>query len=556
MKVKAKILTLVLSVFSISIASANVSLRNGNFFIGYTDLIYPGGFEPKVERVYNSKTPYKGIFGWGWGTEYEVYLTVGVDGSVILNEYGGGAQNRFYPKNFSEKALQQGVNRLVKVAQKAGAIGSGSQLKNYQQKLMKDSVFRNTEWQKYLAQGKIKPVDIKTGTRFYSNRFSFQSIVKAKKGFRRIYENGKSEAYSDDGKLIQVTDKNNNFLKFNYYKNGNLASAVDNFNRKIVFKFNRQGLVSEIIGESKKKASYQYNKSDQLVLSRDVDGNTYRYSYDKRHNMKQIAYSDKTTLEVDYYPQSKNENVKSVKDRDGSVTDYSYQLKKKDRSHFVVSLQAKNPQGKVFSKSSYEYMLKTKKTGEEWTYRMIANVDGLTTDTTYHPEFGLPVRIKRGSDLSTFKYDNRGHVIQKNTPSELVRLRYDPSVGKVAKVMRQSKRGKKERNWSEFKYDKSGNLVFAKNSEKQGVKLFYDRNGRISSMVDQNKRAIYFKYNENSKPVEIKDPKLGAIRVKYKNSGEVASVESSAGRKIALKVTSAFQNLLDIIRPAGVTLSF
>ncbi|MGE0616855.1 MAG: DUF6531 domain-containing protein, partial [Bacteriovoracia bacterium] len=57
-------------------ASSNVSLKNGNFFVAYRDLYYPGGFEPKVERVYNSKTGFQGIFGYGWGTEYEVYLTV------------------------------------------------------------------------------------------------------------------------------------------------------------------------------------------------------------------------------------------------------------------------------------------------------------------------------------------------------------------------------------------------------------------------------------------------------------------------------------------------
>jgi YD repeat-containing protein len=88
------------------------------------------------------------------------------------------------------------------------------------------------------------------------------------------------------------------------------------------------------------------------------------------------------------------------------------------------------------------------------------------------------------------------------------------------------------------------------------VRLFYDQNGRIRSMVDQSHRRIDFKYNENSKPVEISDPSLGTITVSYYNSGEIKKVESTAGRKIALQVTSAFQNLLDIIRPAGVTLSF
>src|SRR5689334_11683133 len=96
------ILSLVIGWMANTTASAHVSLKNGNFFIPFKDIIYPGGFEPKVERVYNSKTSFKGYFGWGWGTEYEVYLTVSPDGGVTVHEYGGGATNRFTPVKFTE----------------------------------------------------------------------------------------------------------------------------------------------------------------------------------------------------------------------------------------------------------------------------------------------------------------------------------------------------------------------------------------------------------------------------------------------------------------------
>ena len=64
----------------------NISIKNGNFFIGYTDIVYPGGFEPKIDRTYNSKTPFKGIFGNGWGNEYEAFVTVSADGSTCHTE--------------------------------------------------------------------------------------------------------------------------------------------------------------------------------------------------------------------------------------------------------------------------------------------------------------------------------------------------------------------------------------------------------------------------------------------------------------------------------------
>src|SRR5690606_6923731 len=113
-----------------------------------------------------------------------------------------------------------------------------------------------------------------------------------------------------------------------YGKDGKIAKIVDNFNRKMFFTFNAQGLVEKISGENGKVASYQYNNKGELIKSTDVDKNvvTFKYSSDGRHNMTGIGYSDKTTMVMSYYGRDKSENVKSVKDRDGSVASDSYAM--------------------------------------------------------------------------------------------------------------------------------------------------------------------------------------------------------------------------------------
>src|SRR3954453_16567797 len=120
----ALIVGTVINISFVSLSSANVSLKNGNFFVGYTDIVYPGGFEPKVERVYNSKSPFKGMFGWGWGNEFEVRLTVSADGSVVVHEYGGGAENRFNPGAFNPKELDKAVEMIAGAAKASGAMGT------------------------------------------------------------------------------------------------------------------------------------------------------------------------------------------------------------------------------------------------------------------------------------------------------------------------------------------------------------------------------------------------------------------------------------------------
>jgi YD repeat-containing protein len=539
-------------------AQANVSLRNGNFFIGYTDIVYPGGFEPKIERVYNSKTPFKGIFGWGWGNEYEVHLTVSADGSVVVHEYGGGAENRFNPVAFRSEELGKAVEMIAGVAAKAGFAGTGAQLEAYKKKLRTDAIFRNDEWEKFVKSKALKRRELPQGAQLHSNRFSYQFITRVKDGYVRQFDNGRIEKFDEDGKLARISDKNNNFIDLKYGKDGKLEKITDNFNRKIFFAFNARGLIEKIQGENGKEAVYKYNDLDELVFSKDVDGNAYthKYSSDRRHNMVEIGYADKTTMQMAYHDRNKHENIRSVKDRDGSVTEYDYLTDASDKGHTSVALNVKGADGKMISQSKYEYFLKTKADGEEWTYKMVSSIDGDRTETTYNECCGLPLLIKRGTEETSFQYDTKGHVTKKTTPSEVTELAYDPKVGKVTKVSRFSKVNKKQISWSTFQYDDKGNLKFAKNSEGKGVQLFYDTNGRIRSMVDQGRRQINFKYNENSKPVEITDPALGTITVSYTNSGEIKKVESSAGRKIALQVTSAFQNLLDIIRPAGVSLSF
>ncbi len=558
-KRRALSLWVALCVLSGGMASANVSIRNGNFFIAYTDIVYQGGLEPKVERVYNSKTPYKtGMFGPGWGTEYETYLTVSADGSVVVHESGGGAENRFVPAAFKSADLDEAVKRIVAVAKTVGTLGSAKQAEAYAQKLQSNVSFRNEEWERFVLQGKLKARDLAVGSQLSSGRFSYQYITRLKAGYQRVFDSGRVESFDDAGRLSKVAERTGNFVDLAYGKDGKLQKLQDNFNRKMFFTFNSAGLLEKVEGENGKKALYEYNGDRELAKSTDAAGNvfTFKYSTDKQHNLVQVGYSDKTAMDVAYHGVDKFQNVKSVKARDGVLTEYDYSLDPADKGHLKVGVNSKDSQGQKLTGDNYEYFLKYRADGEEWTYKLVTVSDGDKTETIYNECCGLPLIIKQSGEETSFQYDVKGRVTKKTTPSEITHLTYDQKLGKVTKVVRNSKIDKKLSVWSQFQYDGAGNLVFAKNSESKGVKLFYDATGRISSMIDQDKRRLDFKYNENSKPVEISDPSMGTITVSYNTSGEIQKVDSTAGKKVALQVTSAFQNLLDIIRPAGVSLTF
>jgi YD repeat-containing protein len=542
----------VLGLLQLPVAEARVTLKNGNFFRAYTDLGYKMGAEPKIERVYNSKTSYKGIFGPGWGNEYEVKLSVSPDGSVVVHEYGGGAENRFTPSKVSVQEVDEAVKKIAELKK----IPNPKANEEYRQKLRTDAFYRNEEWQTLVNAGKLQARVVPVGTQLTSNRFAYQVLTKLKDGYQRSFDTGKLEKFDEKGRLVRVSDKNGNSIDLTYSKEGRIEKLVDNMNRKMFFTFNNRGLLEKVQGEDGAEASYKYNPSGELIESKDAEGNIYKYKYttDNYHNLVEVAYSDNTTIQVAYYGVDKFMAVKSLKERDGTVNEYDYVIDPKDRGHLTVSTTIKDGEGKVASRQKYEYFFKYKADGEEWTYKLVQTTDGESTETVYNECCGLPLLIKRGGEETSFVYDTKGRVVKKSTPSEITELSYDAKAGKVAKVVKNSKIDKKFSSWSQFQYDERGNLVFAKNSEKRGVKLFYDATGRIKTLVDQDRRRLDFKYDQNSRPVEITDPKLGTIKVTYNATG-IEKVDSAAGQKVALQVTTAFQNLLEIIRPAGVNLA-
>ena len=560
-----KLTVLILTLVSVSSAHAraDVSLRNGNFFVSFRDISYPGGIEPKVERVYNSKSDFNGIFGSGWGTQYETHLAIDPDGSIIVTEYGGGANNRFLPKNYNAQGLQDGVNAVVEAAKKAGVVSNAAQVEAYRKRVSNDFDFRARQYSIFVSKNLLPRKQIQEGTQYTTTEYQYQYITKVKGGYVRIMEAGEIQKFNESGKMVQIMDRNKNYLNFGYDQNGHLVQLIDSQNRKMTLSYNQQNLVEKIVGESGKYTAYRYDKNGLMIYSRDDNGveNSFGYTKDQYLNLNEIGYlSDKDAngkpkkMTIQYYGPEKKSNVHLVSNPDGTTNEYEYLSDLKTPNYYAVHVLLKDAKGARISDSKYEYFYKTKMGGQDFTEKMISTVDGDKTETYYDPKLGYPIKIVNNGRTTTMEYDQKGRMVKKTTPIETTDLTYDQGVGKVAKVVKKLKSGTVI--WSEFQYDKaSGNLVFAHNNDKKSVKLVYDPEGRIRALVDQSGRQLTFKYNDLSKPIEISDPKLGTVKFSYKNSGEVDKIDSNGGANVATEVMRALQGLIDITAPAGVTMS-
>ena len=540
----------------------NVSLKNGNFFIGYTDALYTGGFEPKIERVYNSKTPYKGIFGWGWGNEYEVYLRESVAGSVVVHEFGGGAENDFWPAEIDAQAINDGIEAMVEA--KRAQFRTPTELAAYRDTITKSVTYRRDEWNRLVDAGKLTPQRVPLNTRLFSNRFSYQHITRTADGYVRTFDNGRVETFNDKGKLVRISDQNGNFIDFTYNDAGRMNGLTDNFGRGMDVSYNDRGLVSSIVKRSDgKKAEYRYDEHDNLVWTSDTDGNVYTHKYDVRHNMTEIGYEDGTTMEMTYN-RAFHENIASVKDRDGTRTLYHWETRPDDRDWLAVRVTVLASGGDTLSSARYEYTERQKANGVMWTQRMVVEDEYSRKETTYNECCGVPILITvadreenggYGEPQHTrFEYDEHGRVLLKDSPRQITRTTYDPQLGKVTRAVVVDKE-RNDSTWSQFRYDARGNLAHAENSAGTAITLAYDANGRIDR-INTDEGSISFKYNQHSKPVEITHSEKGALKVTYTPEGEIEKVDSESGRAVALAITAAFQDLMDLVRPAGVSLSF
>ena len=541
MKFLKGISLLVLTLMMASVATAGVNLKNGNFYISYTDIVVPGGGKKlEITRTYNSKSTEVGWFGFGWGSEYETRLELSADGSIVIHEHGSGAKTRFTPKTAIDAVAAS--TKIVNEMKKKTALSEKS-ASELIQKLANNAELRHTYALNFGVQATVAP-----GSVLYSSDRGPQELHVTKEGFRRNHSDGKQDFFNKDGQLTKISDKSGYFVGFTY-KNGNLDSIKDSQAKQIFFSWYPDGLVKEIWSAGDKKALYKYQDTD-LVSSKDLGDNLYEYGYDKSHNLSEIRYSDKTKLKVNYDP--KTFFVTEVQDRNGESTKYKYGANPKNPDdHYWTIVTKAGFDGKPVA-NRYEYEIKATADGSRYTYRILTEINGIKTDTIYG-EQSLPIKIARGNHVTNFEYNKQGLLTKKSsTKGDFVSIEYDEKINKIKKVVNNE-------GTTSFDYDPKGNLVKAANNQGKIVFLIYDSKGKISKMVDQesasSRRVLAFKYNSLGKPVEIEMEKVGKINVAYDNYGEIKKVESSAGHKMALQVTQAFQNLLTIVKPAGVNLN-
>jgi YD repeat-containing protein len=247
--------------------------------------------------------------------------------------------------------------------------------------------------------------------------------------------------------------------------------------------------------------------------------------------------------------------IRSVTLRDGSTTWYEYgtTYDKPDGQAYYTEVINTRPNGQSRT-SRYEYWIAYLSDGTAYTSRTRTTERGQTTDTRYDPN-GTPIHIQRGAADAQFEYDERGRLTLKTDGDMVIRLSYDDRVNKISKVVQHPIGQPDQQLISLYAYDANGNLTSASNSDGQRFQLSYNALAQIAR-AESPDTVMSFTYNAMGKPVTIVVDGLGTLNVSYDADGEIEKVDAGeGGHRMALRITQAFQSLLSLVKPAGVSLN-
>jgi YD repeat-containing protein len=547
-------------------AYAIVDMKSANYSESWTDLIVPGvGYDLRVNRTYNSRSLFNGIFGFGWCSDYETKVEVTPEGNLRLTECGAGMEIVYTTKNWNPERIDVTIKAILEEVKRRRPELKADYLAGLEKELKTNEFMREEFGRRMNIRGKIQD-----GAVYLANGREAENITLKSGQYKRSLPDGTYQLFdAGSGHMTHMYDKNQNYLKISWEKD-QLTGVADNLGRKLTFRYNSTvKKVAEIIGPNSLTAHYSV-KGEDLVEVIDSKTQKYKFSYDDLHNLKRIDYPDNTFKALTY---NKDKDwVTSFRNRKGCMETYDYQVSKDDPKNHFWSNVVKKCGDKVTNQSKYEFFHRARPDGNGiYLYRVRTEINNNVTDIVYHEIFGKPISILRDGQRTDYTYYDNGFVKTKKEAGRLMAFEYKNPCNKVSQVTlnfyeetpeppkgerkpTQAARTEKLVRSVKTKFVYDGvkcNLLTADNSDGQTVKLQYDPQGRIAQIEDQSKKLVKIKYESKfGKPWIVTRPGLGTIQVTYKSDGEIQKVESKEGPNVAVQVASIFNNMLDIIAPA------
>lgn len=546
-------------------SQASVNMRNGSYSESWVDFVEPGeGFELKIERYYNSRSLFTGIFGFGWCTGLETFIEVTSDGILNLTECGGGLEVTYYPDNFDLRSVNHTVEAIIKSMQKKKKL-TANDIINLRAQLTANTKMRF----EYANQLHLVDINkIKNGSNtFYAKSRGLEKITFNGQLYERKKFDGTIERYNKNGQLIQLLNAIGAWAKLQY-KGKNLIYLVDNKGRRLNFSYSTSGKLAKVSNGRGHDANYVF-AGDNLIKVTNMWDKEYTYTYDPAHNLSAVQFPDKSSIRMTY--DNSNDWVKSYTNRKNCRETFDFVMSTHDPKNHYWSTVEKTCDKKNVASGKHEFWYQAYNFSQDkYLHRAQETANKDFKDIYFHPFLGRPVSLRENDVYMGFAYFLNGLLNKKEfkkyvNNTKVVKwskatYKYEKKQNRLVQVNSKilDTKGKVQSTYSNFfDYNKSGLLTKVRTSKSESVFIYYDSSGRIASLKNHKNTVINLDYSPGiDRPTKISQAGIGEIVIQYDGAGEISSIESNPKRKIASSVISSFLEMIEVLGPLGEILKF
>jgi len=485
---------------------SSANVANGNLTHSQALFSSKGSTSLDVTLYYNSLDPHNGSLGSSWSYTYDVSLKENSDGSVLITE-----------PNWK-----------------------------YQYFILSDGSYAGQPG-------------------------NYSTLVKNADGsFTLTAKDGQVSAFSNNGTLTSITDRNGNTQTFTY-SGANLSTVTDSSSRTVGFAYdgaNHLTAITDPAGNSYSLSvgttlnsvtqpdggtwQYSYDANAYMLTKTDPLGSTTTYTYDNQHRVVTSADPEGKTRSI-AYPQT-TDTVKSTTftEKDGGTWGYSYDTQ-------AGTLMSKtDPQGGV---TSYAYDANGNRTSTtnpdatttSATYdnrgNMLTSTDalGLTTSYAYN-NFGQVMSITDPQGGTTaYAYDAKGNMISLTDPAGATTSYAYDAKGNVTKVTDPAGQA------TSFAYDAQGNLATVTDASGATTSYAYDAAGNVVSITDPKGGVTRFAYDVRNRLAKTIDPQSNVTLYTYDANGNKLSETDANGNVTRFEYNSRNQLIKTIDALGNIT---
>lgn len=534
-------------------ALAFVDTKNAGYTKTYRDAFLSSSNLPlSIQRTYNSRSLYKGMFGYGWCSNLETRVEVRPDGSLLSVECGGGKEV-LYISSEAQANSSVIVGKIMAEVKKNKSL-SAADIQDVENNLKKSSLLRSEMIRAFNLSGKAKTGQVYRAVgqlgetvQFHGNRYV------------RKQASGEVEIFNRQGQLVQKMDSSGNWIKLTRNSGGQITRVMDNKGRALRFQYASPTRI-QVQGPGGLSVQYTKNKKDDLVHVTNSRGESYTHRYDSYHNLISTKYPDGTEEKLKY--NTSKDWVVGFVDRKGCVESYSYNENKKNRDHYWTDVK-KMCGKKVTNFSRYEFWNKPHPAGGKYLYRARQKINtagrrATSTDMIFDYRTGFPLSTTRNGVRTRFAYNADNTLKHRIEPlRKIYYLQYHSKCKKPQQVrihyLHRSKPKKVVRKISTALHYDPGKCHLLRASQKPSgrwVSVKRDFQGRIVDMWDQSKKRIVVAYNERvGKPKSISRPGIGSVKLVYDKEGNADTSQTKADPAVAVQITTVFNGFLEIISP-------